>query len=355
MGSLVSSTVSTGQDVLASHLTNVRKDVALFGGDYVTATGSANAYAVSLDAQIVAYVTGMTIKFKANFANTGPATVNGNSLGAKSLVKDGNVALGINDILNNQIITAIYDGTNFQITNKNFAYQEVVDLTAGENVDGSTTPQAVYVSDGTGGRTAGRYYKSDANDTSNGATKFIGFAIGNVTTGNTGQVVINGKVSSFSGLTQGLPIYLSPTAGSVTQTKPTGTDQAILVGDALSATELLITNKLKINIQNITVSSSSNTTVTLGWPPRYVEVIAHTGGASHNTSHGYSDGTNNFCIYNIGSNSNHGTSSSLAWNTRDNTATSSGSDGTITFSTTGYVVDPGTYESTTTLICKSYE
>lgn len=64
-----------------------------------------------------AYVTGMPYRFKANTANTGAATINFNSLGAKTIKK---VAGGIttdladNDIRAGQWVDLVYDGTNMQ-------------------------------------------------------------------------------------------------------------------------------------------------------------------------------------------------------------------------------------------------
>jgi len=64
------------------------------------------------------YTTGTHVTFVANTANTGAASINVNSLGAKTIVK---VAGGVtttlanNDILVNQVVDLVYDGTNFQI------------------------------------------------------------------------------------------------------------------------------------------------------------------------------------------------------------------------------------------------
>ena len=50
-------------------------------------------------------------------ANTGAATLNVNSLGAKTIVKGVNTTLDDSDILASQFITVIYDGTNFVLQN----------------------------------------------------------------------------------------------------------------------------------------------------------------------------------------------------------------------------------------------
>ena len=81
---------------------------------YVTSTGSANAYVLTLTPAPAAYVAGQKFTFKANFANTGAATVNVNSLGAKDLERYGSIPLVTGEIRVDQIVTIVYDGTQFQ-------------------------------------------------------------------------------------------------------------------------------------------------------------------------------------------------------------------------------------------------
>lgn len=82
-------------------------------------TGSANAYTLSLNPAPSHYEQGMEIAYKANFSNSGGATLNVNGLGSKNIYKSVTTALVSNDILNGQIVKVIYDGTNFQIMNPN--------------------------------------------------------------------------------------------------------------------------------------------------------------------------------------------------------------------------------------------
>lgn len=82
--------------------------------DYATSTGSANAYVLTLAPALPALVAGRMLTFKANFANTGAATLNVNGLGAKS-IKRVSSDIGAGNIQAGQIVTVIYDGTNFQL------------------------------------------------------------------------------------------------------------------------------------------------------------------------------------------------------------------------------------------------
>ena len=83
--------------------------------DYAIATGSANAYAVTLSPALAANIDGLSIKFKANFTNTGAATLNVNGIGAIALKKAVNIALAAGDLQSGQIYTACFDGTNYQV------------------------------------------------------------------------------------------------------------------------------------------------------------------------------------------------------------------------------------------------
>ncbi len=80
--------------------------------------GGSDTYTATLAPAPAAYVTGSHYRFKANTANTGAATINLNSLGAKTIKK---VAGGIttdladNDIRSGQWVDLIYDGTNMQM------------------------------------------------------------------------------------------------------------------------------------------------------------------------------------------------------------------------------------------------
>lgn len=116
---LDSTVVAGGDDVLASQYNSLRKDVIQNAGDYAAAGGTANAITLAIDAQIAAtYNEGQVFKFKAGSTNTGPATLNVNSIGAVSIKKTGSTLdLVAGDIVSGEIVTVLYDGTNFQLLN----------------------------------------------------------------------------------------------------------------------------------------------------------------------------------------------------------------------------------------------
>ena len=85
---------------------------------YCADAGSNDTYACSPAPCIASYSTGNRFWFKANTANTGAATVNFCSVGAKTIKKAvGGVTtdLADNDIRAGQIVEVIYDGTNMQM------------------------------------------------------------------------------------------------------------------------------------------------------------------------------------------------------------------------------------------------
>lgn len=80
---------------------------------YAADAGANDTYAITLAPVPAAYVTGMVVRFKANTVNTGAATINVNSLGAKSILRPNGSALSDGDIAASQQVQLIYDGTNF--------------------------------------------------------------------------------------------------------------------------------------------------------------------------------------------------------------------------------------------------
>jgi hypothetical protein len=77
--------------------------------------GSTQAYACNLSPPITTYGIGTAYWFHANTANQGPATINFNSLGAKTIKKLANQDLAAADIKAGQWVMLTYDGTYMQM------------------------------------------------------------------------------------------------------------------------------------------------------------------------------------------------------------------------------------------------
>jgi len=82
---------------------------------YARTGGSANAYTMSATTAISGYATGQIVGFEASFTNTGNATINVSSLGAKNLFL-GSTGLFPGVITTGTYVGAVYDGTQFEIT-----------------------------------------------------------------------------------------------------------------------------------------------------------------------------------------------------------------------------------------------
>lgn len=82
---------------------------------YAADAGASDAYAITLSPVPDSLTNGMVVKFKANTVNTTSCTLDVNSLGAKTIKKSYNVDLATGDIKAGQLVSVIYDGTNWQM------------------------------------------------------------------------------------------------------------------------------------------------------------------------------------------------------------------------------------------------
>jgi hypothetical protein len=93
-------------------------DEVIFLGD---ATGTLGNYQSAPVPQFLtsatAYAYGRMYVFKAPHTNTGPATLNINLLGSRPITRAGAVALVAGDIVVEQMVIVVFDGTNFQMLN----------------------------------------------------------------------------------------------------------------------------------------------------------------------------------------------------------------------------------------------
>lgn len=118
---------------------------------------------------------------------------------------------------------------------------DVVDIPAnfGENV---TAGDSIYLSAGLGGKTAGKWYKTDSSNAySSSAVLKHGFAPSAVLAGASGFARIGGGIDGLAGLTAGAYYFASNTPGGVTAIMPTN---ALLVGVADSTTSLVVPARL---------------------------------------------------------------------------------------------------------------
>ncbi len=99
--------------------------------------------------------------------------------------------------------------------------------------------EAVYLSDGSGGLTAGRWYLTDADFTyASTLAKSVGIAPAAIASGVAGSIRIGGRVTGLSGLTAGNVYYPHNVAGTLTSTAPTN-QRAIGVADSTTSIILI--------------------------------------------------------------------------------------------------------------------
>jgi hypothetical protein len=116
---------------------------------YLTSVSGTNSITAIAPISMTALVAGQTFRFVAAATNTGAVTLNINSLGAKSITKNGTTALTANDVVINGVVEVIYDGTQFQLVNPaNTIPSGVITMWSGTI---ATIPASWYLCDGTNG------------------------------------------------------------------------------------------------------------------------------------------------------------------------------------------------------------
>lgn len=100
--------IQTGQNGEAQ---DIIKGVAWYAAD----AGASDAYAIALPVAPSSLDDGLAVRFKANTANTGPATLNVNSLGATAILRPDGTALQTGDIVAGQVAEVIYRNGSFYL------------------------------------------------------------------------------------------------------------------------------------------------------------------------------------------------------------------------------------------------
>lgn len=213
----------------------------------------------ALTPALTAYVAGNLFSFVAANTNTGAATININSLGAKSITKQGLTALAAGDIVSGQISLIEYDGTQFQLINPtsvssiSFGSTGLTPATA--TTGAVSVAGTLVVANGGTGLTSGTsggvlYYSAAGTLASSAALTANALVIGggagvapSVTTTATGALTFLGTPSSANlaalltdetgtGLnvfatspTLVTPILGTPTSGNLSNCTADGTDQ----------------------------------------------------------------------------------------------------------------------------------
>lgn len=181
----------------------------------------------------------------------------------------------------------VYDGDLNQIAkNANDGGGFRDDIEAHESI---TALRPVFLDD-----TENQWKYSDANDT--GRMRFDGFALEAGSADTAMAVQLSGIVRGLSSLDVGKKYYLQDD-GTIGTTP--GTNE-ILVGIAVSATELLILKNRRVYTGALTLSATGNTTITCGFKASKISIFALGGVDNSNRGQsigGYTVKGGNACIY----------------------------------------------------------
>lgn len=156
----------------------------------------------------------------------------------------------------------------------------IADKNAGETISAN---RPVFMHD-----TDNEWYFSDANDTAR--YRFDGFSLEAGTNGNAMRVQTIGVVDGFTSLDIGKKYYVQDD-GTIGTTQGT---QKILVGIAVSATEILITKDGLVASGTQALSSTTTYSITTGFKPKMI--ICHLVSTDGYHSQGSSDGITNHCV-----------------------------------------------------------
>lgn len=208
--------------------------------DYQADSVGTDSYAITCSPAPTTYTTGMRFTFKVGTANTGAASLNVNGLGAKTIKKNYNSDLSSGDILANQIIEVVYDGTNMQLVTPVVASIQFKNGTTTKNLSDASATQTI--AHGLGKSPS--YVRLTI--ISNVATSGIS---GAVPIYSYAQVVYNGTTqSSVSAYGAG--------------TTNTTTDTTFTVGPATNATSTNNTGVVTVDSTNISIAWTKNGTPT---------------------------------------------------------------------------------------------
>lgn len=167
------------------------------------------------------------------------------------------------------VLQFMSDGTNLYLVNilSNTVDRNTTLYTFGEAVNGTTTPQAVYLKS-----SDGKVYKTVGTGTES-TFKFIGFSKANISLNGIGPVIVAGRVDGFSGLTVDSEYFITDTAGTISTTAGTNT-YSICRAD--SASSIIIEKGTKIACGTATLSTqayaNNDLTVDLGFRAKQIEI-----------------------------------------------------------------------------------
>jgi hypothetical protein len=201
-------------------------DITGGGLEYGVASGT-NTYAVTISG-VTAYTDGDSYAIKFTNGNNDDSTININGLGAKTLVKQADIIVTGGDIVSGQQLIIIYDGTNFQCLG--VAPNQLFAFVTNDDTVAITKGQVVFASGASGNRMSVKLANNTSDSTS---SQTVGVVFSSsIAVGQTGFIITQGVISGVNtaAFNAGDPLYLGPTAGSLTATKPVAPNHLVFIG-----------------------------------------------------------------------------------------------------------------------------
>lgn len=210
---------------------------------WLSSVSGSDTITASVTPNMTAYASGQSFWFVSAGANTGAVTININSIGAKSITKQGSTVLAAGDIPSGSVCQITYDGTRFQLSN-------VYTVSAAQLVD------SVIYDLNTVTAASGDYVSiADVSD-SNKKKKALISDIAAMAANTAVRQSINGGPVTSAGLSDFLPASaagLSVTSQNVTSSAPLVVSAAGGYGTSGDA------NRVGYSSTNLTWSSLTNT------------------------------------------------------------------------------------------------
>lgn len=213
----------------------------LDASNFCADAGANDTYTCSLSPAPTAYVTGTHYRFSGNTANTGAATINLNSLGAKTIKKaTGGITtdLADNDIRAGQWVDLVYDGTNMQMqsTSGNAASAGDASTNTASSVDSE-----VALFSGTAGKTLKRATGTGIARLASGVQSAAELSGDATTSGSNAVTVVKvqGIAIDATPPTTGQTLVATSTSGAHWAT-PAGSGTVTASGGSLTANSLVL-------------------------------------------------------------------------------------------------------------------
>lgn len=211
----------------ASNVFATIADLVSAGGIQHAIAAGTNTYTATITG-VTAYTDGDVYVIRFTNGNDADSTININGLGAITLTKQSNIQVTGGDIISNQEIIIVYDGTNFQCIN--VAPNQLFAYVTNDDAVTINKGQPVYAFSATGNRMSVKL-AFNTSDATSAQTVGVVFST-SIAPNQRGFVITQGVIDGLdtSMYAAGNQLYLGATAGSLTNVKPYAPNHLVYIG-----------------------------------------------------------------------------------------------------------------------------